>query len=96
MSEILASQAAMLEGLGKQGANLSPEKLGAIFEKQLAAARNWLQQREDLQWCCFDYKELIENPAGTSTALNTFLGGMFDEQAMAAAVRPELYRQRHQ
>ena len=94
MSEILASQTTMLEGLGRQGAGLTPERLGTIFGNQLSAAKQWLAARDDLRSQYFEYKDIVEGPAKASAALNAFLGGGLDEQAMAATVKPELYRQR--
>ena len=39
-----------------------------------------------------NYKECIENPAAQAARINAFMGGSLDEEAMAAAVEPELYR----
>ena len=84
----------MLEGLGRQGAGLTSERLGAIFGNQLSAAKQWLAARDDLRSQYFEYKDIVEGPAKASAALNAFLGGGLDEQAMAATVKPELYRQK--
>ncbi len=94
MSENLASQTTMLEGLGRQGAGLTPERLGTIFGNQLSAAKQWLAARDYLRSQYFEYKDIVEGPAKASAALNAFLGDGLDEQSMAATVKPELYRQR--
>src|SRR6266704_120595 len=38
--EVIASQRAMLARLGKQGADVTDERMAAIFEEQMQAARN--------------------------------------------------------
>lgn len=94
MSEVLASQRAMLDRLGRRGADLSPERLAEVFAAQLRRVRDWAARRPHVALLDVDYHHVIQDPAGQARRVNQFLGGRLDERAMSAAVEPTLYRQR--
>lgn len=93
MDEILASQKAMLDRLGREGGKASDEELAKIFARKLREFEEWVKQ-----WPCFriiyvDYQEAVHDPRTQAEAVSEFLGGLIVEK-MAAAVDPSLYRQR--
>lgn len=95
LDEVLASQRKMLERHGRSGAALPDAQLKTIYMNQVSQTLRWLAERPgQFQVLEVEYGRLIADPAGTAQALNAFLGGTLDEQAMAAAVDPSLHRNR--
>ena len=95
LSEVVRSQGVMLERRGTRGAQLTAEQLIKAFEDQIDKIEKWLDAQSSFQVHYVDYNELVENPGPAVAAINAFLGGGLDEQAMLATVDPSLYRQRH-
>jgi hypothetical protein len=96
LTEIIASQRAMLKQQGRPGANLPDSKLAEIFEKQLAGVRQWLSRNPNFRVLPLQHREVIETPLTVAQQIGAFLSDDLDVQRMAAAVDPNLYRQRHQ
>jgi predicted AlkP superfamily phosphohydrolase/phosphomutase/tetratricopeptide (TPR) repeat protein len=94
LDEILTSQDAMLARQGREGANLPPEKLRAVFAGQVEEIEHGLASRPDVETLFVEYRGAIEDPARIAACVNAFLGGALDEAAMAAAVDPRLWRRR--
>jgi len=94
VEEVILSQNTMLKKQGRAVANLSNEALKSVFEKQLATARQWLAERPNFRVLDIQYREAIESPTPTAERINRFLNGNLSVDKMAAAVHPELYRQR--
>ncbi len=94
IEEVIRSQSKMLEREGKAGANLPPNRLGAIFQQQREGARKNLDNRPDVQLLDLDYPSIIADPQGAADKLNNFLGGNLDVRAMIETVDPDLYRNR--
>lgn len=94
LREVVLSQRVMLERLGAEGANLTPEQLISAFQGQLRRVDAWLAERPHFSVLNVSYNELITDPAPVATAVNRFLGGGLDEAPMVACVDPALYRQR--
>ncbi|MEM6560134.1 MAG: sulfotransferase family protein [Planctomycetota bacterium] len=92
IDEVLASQAKMLARTGKKGASLPPDKLRVIFEKQVTDTLAALAKRDDVELLEVDYPSVIADPPKAVDALNAFLGGELDRDAMLAVIDPELYR----
>jgi len=92
IDEVLASQGRMLKNLGRPPAD--DEKLRSAFNRQLRQLKVSLAARATISVRFIRHSEAINDPSGTAAAINAFLGGGLDEQAMAAAVDPDLYRQR--
>ncbi|MEW5725500.1 MAG: sulfotransferase family protein [Thermodesulfobacteriota bacterium] len=94
LEEVLRSQRAMLERLGRRP-DASEEKLGEAFRKHLVLVRNFLV-RSNLPTLFVQYRSVVRDPLSAAVRVNRFLGGIFDPEAMARAVSPELYRQRRE
>lgn len=94
MSEVLISQEKMLTRQGKKGASLSPDKLAAVFHQQMENVLIHLREQSCFEFLEIQYADVVADAAEQADAINTFLGGMLDTAAMAAAVDPNLYRNR--
>jgi hypothetical protein len=94
LEEVVRSQQAMLDRTGKTGAQMPPEKLIAAYESQYRRIEAWLAEQGNFEAIGVSYNELIADPALPIAAVNAFLGGDLDEQAMRNAVDASLYRQR--
>lgn len=94
VSEVLASQEAMLRRQGRRGADLSPEQLAHAFAGQLRCVRAWISERAHFGTLDVDYHQVVDDPITQAARVNQFLGGHLDAARMAAAVDPALYRQR--
>ena len=94
MSEVLASQEAMLRDFGRRGADLPPDRLAEVFARQLEKVREWLRSRANFSVLDVDYREVVRDAATQAARVNLFLGGDLNEQAMSRAVDPTLYRRR--
>jgi hypothetical protein len=94
MDEVLASQKKMLERSGKEGAQVSDEKLAELFTSQLAKFDRWVAARSNIALLSIDYKDMIASPKDQCEKIGEFLGGALDTDAAAAAVDPSLYRNR--
>jgi hypothetical protein len=95
LDEVIASQQKMLTRLGRPGAALPSERLRAAFQGQLRQVREWLAQRPQFQVLPVQYAAVVREPRAAAAAINRWLGGGLDETAMAVAVDPHLYRNRH-
>jgi hypothetical protein len=94
LREVIKSQTVMLDRRGTTGANLTDEQLMKAYEGQLGKIEGWLAEQPSFQVLYVSYNELMEDPAGAAQAVNKFLGGSLDEEAMLKHVDPTLYRQR--
>lgn len=92
MPQILASQARMLERLGKP-AGSDPIALEIAYLQHIRKALGWLR-RQRIPVLLLDYTQTIEQPDTAAARLNHFLGGQLDPAAMAAAIDPALHRER--
>jgi hypothetical protein len=94
ISEILASQAKMLERRGETGGGVSDEQMTALFEKHLKQVYAWMDQRPNVEYIDVSYNETLSDPIPTVERVCAFLGGDLDSVAMAQVVDPSLYRNR--
>ena len=92
LREVVASQQAMLGAAAAAGP--SPERLVEIFAAQLTELDAWLASRPSFRVLRVDFATLLAEPDRVAAELSAFLGGGLDEAAMAAAVDPDLHRQR--
>lgn len=96
LREILASQRAMLERLGKQGAKSAGDKLADTYMRHIETVRTILKRHTDqVSVLSINYGEATGDPAAVAAKVNSFLGGALDESAMARRVSPALHNQRH-
>ena len=94
LDEVLASQRAMLQRQGKQGASLSDAQLSRVFATQVEQCLAWLARQSNFALLKVNYNELVREPRFYAEQLDKFLGPGLDVSAMVAAVDPALYRQR--
>ena len=94
LEEVVDSQDVMLDRQGKAGGPMAREKLVQIFEAQLRKVELWVRERSYFKILNINYNDVIKDPASAVTAVNEFLGGDLDTEAMLATVDPTLYRQR--
>ncbi|HSU53931.1 MAG TPA: alkaline phosphatase family protein [Candidatus Dormibacteraeota bacterium] len=94
LSEVLASQKAMLARKGRPGAKLTDDELLETYRQQLARIYRQLARRPEFRILSVNYDELLANPEAGVRQIALFLGEPFDEKAAARSVHPELRRQR--
>ena len=94
MDEILASQRKMLERRGEPSEQVSDQEMAQLFAKHLQKVQAWLQAQPNFSVLAVDYNQMLQDPRPHIRRLNHFLGGHLDEEAMAAVVDPQLYRNR--
>lgn len=94
LDEVIRSQDVMLTRLGKESGNIPPERLKALFEKQLAEFDEWVAKQPHFKILYTNYNESVQNPLPTVETVNQFLGGNLNVEAMKKIVEPKLYRQR--
>ena len=94
LGEVVRSQGVMLRRRGTTGASLSPEQLIKAYESQLAKIRQWLDEQPCFATHYTSYNDLMAEPPAAAAAVNAFLGGGLDVDAMLRNVDPKLYRQR--
>jgi predicted AlkP superfamily phosphohydrolase/phosphomutase/Flp pilus assembly protein TadD len=93
MREVVASQKAMLERLGRKGGGLADARLMRAYTQQLVRVQTWLRRRAEIPVLAVNYAEALAEPAATAAKLARFLGEPFDAPAAAAAIEPSLRRQ---
>ena len=93
IQEVVGSQRDMLQTQGQRGADIEDHQLGTVFTRQLGRIKKLLAVRQ-LPTLFISHRECIEKPTAVAVRINAFLGGTLKEQAMAAAVAPDLYRHR--
>jgi len=94
LREVVASQRAMLERLGRKSSVLAEERLMRASTRHLMRVQNWLRRHPHIPILAIHYAEALAHPAGTAERLARFLGPPFDTRAAAAAIEPSLRRQK--
>lgn len=90
---VLKSQAAMLERLGQEGAQLAPEKLAEVYEQQLQQVKDYMDRQTCFEFLEVWYGAVIEYTRSQTQRIDKFLSGNLDVEAMIAAIDPALRRQ---
>ena len=93
MSEILASQAKMLENRSEEN-KVDDATLAGLFEKHIKQVEDWMNSQSNLQYIDVNYNTTLADPEPQVKRINQFLGGELDETAMLRVVDPQLYRQK--
>jgi hypothetical protein len=93
LEEVLASQRKMLARRG-EAEDTPPERMRALFEDDLWRAGYQLKRRPEFESIELQYSAVLARPLEEAQRLAVFLGGGLDVEAMAAAVDPQLYRNR--
>jgi hypothetical protein len=94
IAEVLASQSAMLDRLGHAGPRGDDARLADLFARHLEEVDALLRRRPKIARLDVDYPAVVDSPLRVADAVNAFLDGALDPARMAAAVSPELHRQR--
>ncbi|MCP4250950.1 MAG: sulfotransferase family protein, partial [bacterium] len=95
LEEVVKSQNIMLDRHGKEGVDSDKDKLMQVFGSQMKQVDKWMVDHPK----CFkalyvDYNQALQDPRPAVAAVNEFLGGDLDVEAMAGVVDPSLYRNR--
>jgi hypothetical protein len=93
LEEVLASQRKMLARRGETE-DTAPERMRSLFEDDLWRATYQLKRRPEFDSIELQYSAVLAQPLDEARRLASFLGGRLDPEAMAAAVDPQLYRNR--
>ncbi len=93
LDEVLASQRAMLERLGKP-VGPDDELIAGLFRRHLEKFATWVKERPNFRVLDVNYNEMVRDPGPIVAEINHFLGGGLDAEAMAGTVDPKLYRNR--
>jgi tetratricopeptide (TPR) repeat protein len=93
LEEVIRSQEKMLDRQGKEKAPISNERMIHAFARQERRIKGMLAARR-FPVLYVPYQSCIHDPKRIAEKVNGFLGGSFDDTAMANAVVPDLYRNR--
>jgi hypothetical protein len=74
---------------------LSDKALAGVFEKQLAAVREWLAAQPNFSVLYLNHRDVIGQPIEAAKTVAAFLDAKMPIESMAAVVCPSLYRQRN-
>lgn len=95
LDEVLASQKKMLIRLGKQADNVSDEKMASLFTNHLLQVDIWLKShKHHTQSLKVNYNALMVDSKPSLLAINDFLGGGRNIEAMQQVIDTSLYRNR--
>ena len=93
LREVLASQAKMLERRGETN-ETDDERMIELYENDLWKAKYLLKNNSRFDTLMVGYRDVLDNPLQQAQKISDFLGGGHDVETMAAAVDPQLYRNR--
>lgn len=94
VSEVLASQHAMLINRGEDPDKIVDAEMAATFEKHLAQVMHWLNNQKNISTLYVDYNRMIKEPGPDARRINSFLGESLNIERMVAVIEPDLYRHR--
>ncbi len=93
ISEVLASQAKMLERRGEEQGT-DDDSMREFFETDLWKANYHIKRAPHIEALDVHYRQVLEDPVPHARRIAEFLGRDLDIEAMASIVDPELYRNR--
>jgi predicted AlkP superfamily phosphohydrolase/phosphomutase/tetratricopeptide (TPR) repeat protein len=96
IAEVVESQAAMIQRLNTEGANINPSELMRGLTEHRDSALEWLAHHPRAKFIEIEYPGLISNPDEPIQRIASFLGRELlpHPERMRAAIRPGLYRKR--
>jgi len=94
LPEVLSSQQKMLERRGESSGDVSDDEMARMFAAHLAKTESLLASRKNCDLLYVDHRDTVNKPSAVAEAINEFLGGHLDIQAMTSVVDPQLYRNR--
>ena len=93
LDEIIQSQTKMFEREGKDSHSYV-DRLKKTYAKQVRLSEQSLTKLQNCEACVVNYAEAVKNPLQTARRVNRFLDNSLNEEAMAAVVKENLYRER--
>lgn len=93
LSEVLASQAKMLERRGETN-DASDERMRELFETDLWKAGYFMKHAPHVEAVELHYSAILADPEGHARRIAEFVGARLDVRRMAEVVDPGLYRNR--
>lgn len=94
LHEVILSQNKMLVQRGEAAGTTSDDRMIELYEAHLKKIGNLMARRSCFEVLDVDYKVVLSQPLDQAQRINAFLGGKLDLTRMAAAVNPDLYRNR--
>lgn len=94
MPEILASQRKMLVRRQEEADKVDDEQMAALFQKHVSEIKEWLSTQPNFELLSIYYSDVLQDGWPRIQAVNQFVGGHLDEEAMANVIDPNLYRNR--
>ncbi len=94
LDQVLASQARMLERLGRAVDPDDGGRLADAFRRQLARADAWLASHPKVRALQLAHSDLLRDPEGAVGRVEEFLAAELDRRAMVECVDPSLWRAR--
>ena len=94
ITEVVASQQAMLKRTGRQGASLDDDAIARLFVRELDRIEHWLTLQTNVSVRHVDYHDVLRDPDEECAAIAAFLGMNLNVPAMTASVDASLYRQK--
>jgi tetratricopeptide (TPR) repeat protein len=96
LDEVLASQSQMLIRRGKSVDDTPArrQRIRRQYERIVGDVKAALPGRPNVRFLTLDRAAVFHDPRAAADALNRFAGGSLAVAAMAAAIKPELHRQR--
>jgi LPS sulfotransferase NodH len=92
LDEVLVSQDKMLSRSGKKGA--PHDMMRTAFQNHLAKLAAWFETQGNMSVLRVDYSGVMAEPSDEAARIREFLTVPLDLEKMAAAVNPQLYRNR--
>ena len=92
-TEVIASQRAMLERLGRAGDALDDGALATEYDLQRWRVVRWLNRHPEVAVLPLRHDAVLSDPRGTAMRIASFLGVPLDTVAASKAVDPTLRRQ---
>jgi len=93
IAEVLASQKKMLVRRGEKD-EMPAERMAELFEADLFKSRYLLSHEPQFESIDVHYPRILSQPLEEARRIADFVGGGLDVEKMAAAVDPNLYRNR--
>ncbi|HEY3826108.1 MAG TPA: hypothetical protein VGL82_16195 [Bryobacteraceae bacterium] len=92
IQQVLASQRAMLDRLGRQGAQIPSETLAGLLQSQLDSAAAWVKAQPNFQIVEIQYQDCISQAWEVASSVSAFLDLRTEPMRMASVVEPALHR----
>ena len=94
LTEVLASQQRMLQRQGVDTSAKADEQLRTVYQRHLQEVEAWLAAQQNFHVFYADYQQFHQNSGVQVKKVAEFLRLELDREAMVAAIKPELYRNR--